>query len=151
MWAYFLRFASPLLMADSAILTGNEDRAARRRFAAVQGAKAAVGAVLAAAFVALIGRPDIAEMVAMAGLLIPAILAGLAFTLLSLVMLETLALASFAMLIGYLVALTGGMTSPLIVWFALIPAEAALAGGRQSVIRAAAAASLALLIVAVLE
>lgn len=102
-------------MADSAILTGSEDRAARRRFAAVQGAKAAVGAALALAFVVLIGRPDIAEMVAMAGLLIPAVLAGLAFTRLSLVMLETLALASFAMLIGYLVALTGGMTSPLIV------------------------------------
>jgi cell cycle sensor histidine kinase DivJ len=138
-------------MADSAILTVGEERAARRRFAIVQGAKALVGAALAAAFVALIGRPDIAEMVAMAGLLIPAVLAVLAFTPISLMTLETLALGSFAMLIGYLVALTGGMSSPLIVWFALIPAEAALAGGKQSVIRAAAAAGLALLIVAVLE
>jgi cell cycle sensor histidine kinase DivJ len=136
-------------MADSAILTGVEERAARRRFAAVQGAKALVGAALAAGFIALIGRPDIAEMVAMAGLLIPALLAVLAFTRLSLAALETAALASFAMLIGYLVALTGGMTSPLIVWFALIPAEAALAGGRQAVVRAGAAAGLALLIVAV--
>jgi cell cycle sensor histidine kinase DivJ len=117
----------------------------------VQGAKALVGAGLAAAFVALIGRPDIAEMVAMAALLIPAVLAVLAFTRISLVALETLALGSFAMLIGYLVALTGGMSSPLIVWFALIPAEAALAGGRRAVIRAGAAAGLSLLVVAALE
>jgi cell cycle sensor histidine kinase DivJ len=138
-------------MADSANLPEREDRASRRRFAAVQGMKALVGAALAAGFIVLVGRPDIAEMVAIAGLLIPAVLAALAFTSLSLEALETAGLASFAMLIGYLVALTGGMGSPLIVWFALIPAEAALAGGEQAVIRAAAAAGLALLIVAVLQ
>jgi cell cycle sensor histidine kinase DivJ len=43
------------------------------------------------------------------------------------------------------------MSSPLIVWFALIPAEAALAGGRRAVIRAGAAAGLSLLVVAALE
>ncbi len=138
-------------MADSATLTGGEERGPRRRFAVVQGAKALVGACLAGGFVVLVGRPDIAEAVAMAGLLIPAMLAVAAFSRVSLATLETASLASFALLIGYLVALTGGMTSPLIVWFALIPAEAALAGGRKAVIRAGAAASLALLVVAVLE
>jgi two-component system, cell cycle sensor histidine kinase DivJ len=151
MGAVFLRFASTRLMADLAIPAASEERAQRRRFAAVQGAKALVGASLAGGFIALIGRPDMAEAVAMAGLLVPAVLAALAFTRLSLAALETASLASFAMLVGYLVALTGGMRSPLIVWFALIPAEAALAGGSQTVIRAGAAAGLVLLAVAVLQ
>ena len=96
----------------------------RNRFIAVQSAKAGIGAVLAFAFVAFIGRPDIAETIALAGLLAPGVLALLAFTRISMAALETASLASFAALIGYLVALTGGMNSPLIVWFALVPAEA---------------------------
>jgi cell cycle sensor histidine kinase DivJ len=50
-----------------------------------------------------------------------------------------------------MVGLTGGMHSPLLVWFALVPAEAALAGGRDSVVRATGAAALALCAVAVIE
>ena len=51
-------------------------------------------------------------------------------------MLEQIGLAGFAALIGYLALLTGGVVSPLVVWFALVPAEAALAGGRPAVVRA---------------
>ena len=106
--------------------------------------KAAVGAALSFAFVIFVGRPDAAEAIAIAGLVAPALLALLAFTPISLAFLESAALAIFAALIGYLAALTGGVISPLVVWFALVPAEAALSGGRPAVLRAAIAASVAL-------
>ncbi|HEY4941572.1 MAG TPA: PAS domain-containing sensor histidine kinase [Rhizomicrobium sp.] len=125
-----------------------DGRALRRLFVMVQASKAVVGAVLSLAFVSVVGRPDVAEAIAIAGLMAPAILALLAFTRIALNVLETAALAIFAVLIGYLAALTGGVLSPLVVWFALVPAEAALAGGRPAVLRAAAAASVALVVVA---
>ncbi len=121
--------------------------ALRRLFVSVQASKAVIGAVLGLAFVSFIGRPDAAEAVAIAGLMAPAVLALLAFTAVPLSILETTALAIFAVLIGYLAALTGGVLSPLVVWFALVPAEAALAGGRPAVLRAAAAAAAALAVV----
>ncbi len=121
----------------------------RRLFVSVQASKAAVGAVLGLAFVFFVGRPDFAESLAIAGLLAPAALALLAFTPIPLGFLEQAALAIFAVLIGYLAALTGGVLSPLVVWFALVPAEAALAGGRPAVLRAAFAAVAALVAVAV--
>jgi two-component system, cell cycle sensor histidine kinase DivJ len=123
----------------------------RRRFAAIQAAKAAVGAILSLAFVGIVGRPDAAEAIAIAGLVAPAILALLASTDIPLAVLEQAALAVFAALIGFLAALTGGVVSPLVVWFALVPAEAALAGGRPAVLRAALAATVALLAVALIE
>jgi two-component system, cell cycle sensor histidine kinase DivJ len=123
-------------------------RALRRLFVSVQVSKAIVGAVLGLVFISFIGRPDIAEAIAIAGLMAPAILALLAFTSVPLAILEQAALTIFAVLIGYLAALTGGVLSPLVVWFALVPAEAALAGGRPAVLRAAGAAVLALVVVA---
>ncbi len=134
-------------MADSPPIVS--DLAARRRFAAIQATKAAVGAGLAGLFVTLVGKPDLGEALAMAGLVAPGMFAALSFTRISLAALETASLAAFAALIGYLVALTGGMSSPLLVWLALVPAEAALAGGRKTVWRAGAAAALALIAVAV--
>jgi cell cycle sensor histidine kinase DivJ len=125
--------------------------AQRRRFVIVQAVKALMGVCLAGLFVAVIGRPDTAEWIAVAGLAFPAVLALLGFTKLGLDKLEALASASFAALVGYLVAITGGMTSPLVVWFALVPAEAALAGGRKTVWEACASAAIALLMVALLE
>ena len=134
-----------------ATMTGAELAAQRRRFMIVQASKAVVGALLAGLFVAIVGEPDIAEWIAIGGLLLPAVVAVLGFTRLSLGALESISLASFAALIGYLVAITGGMTSPLLVWFALVPAEAALAGGRRTVWEAGAAAAIALLMVALLQ
>ncbi len=120
---------------------------ARRRFVAVQAAKAAAGAILGLLFVVVMGRPDTAEIIALMGLLLPGLLALMGLTSLPLAALETASLASFAALIGFLVAITGGLQSPLVVWFALVPAEAALAGGRPAVTRAAFAAALALVAV----
>ena len=125
--------------------------AQRRRFVIVQASKAGIGAGLSAVFVFLTGKPDVAEWIAIGGLLTPAVLALLGYTRLKLATLESIGLASFAALIGYLVALTGGMSSPLIVWFALVPAEAALAGGRSTVWRAGGAAAIALLTVALIQ
>jgi cell cycle sensor histidine kinase DivJ len=136
-----------------AIATAEEAEmiSARRRFVIVQAAKAGVGVGLSAIFVFLVGKPDTAEWIAIGGLLTPSALALLGYTRLKLSTLESIGLASFAALIGYLVALTGGMSSPLIVWFALVPAEAALAGGRSAVWRAGGAAAIALLTVALIE
>lgn len=126
-------------------------RAQRRRFVAIQAAKGAVGAVLGLAFFGMLGPPDTAEAIAMAGLMAPAALALLGLTRLPLAALEQVGLAGFALLIGYLASLTGGVTSPLTVWFALIPAEAALAGGRPAVMRAGIAAGAAFAAVAGME
>jgi cell cycle sensor histidine kinase DivJ len=127
------------------------EHASRRLFITVQASKAAIGAALGVGFIAMVGAPDVAEVIAMAGLLAPAVLALLGFTRLSLPALETVAIALFAGLIGYLSALTGGVLSPLVVWFALVPAEAALSGGRPAVQRAAIAAAIAVLVVAAIE
>src|SRR6185312_2828912 len=128
-----------------------QQTALRKLFVSIQMAKAGLGATLALAFLALVGRPDSYEWIALAGLMAPAILAALAFTALPLASLEQAALAIFAGLIGYLAVLTGGVTSPLIVWLVLVPAEAALAGGRPAVARAAAAAAIALALVAAIQ
>ncbi len=123
----------------------------RRQFVAVQLCKAALGVLLCAGFIALIGRPVPAEMVAMAGLIAPAFLALLTLTKIRLVTLEQAALVIFAALVGWMAALTGGVLSPLVVWFALIPAEAALSGGRPTVWRAALAATVALAALTLLQ
>ncbi|HWY64392.1 MAG TPA: hypothetical protein VNX61_04200, partial [Rhizomicrobium sp.] len=129
----------------------SDPRAQRRLFVAVQAAKAGVGAVLCLAYCALVGRPDTAETVAFIGLMAPAALALLGLTAIPLAVLEQVGLAGFAALIGYLAVLTGGVVSPLLVWFALVPAEAALSGGRRAVVRAGMAAGAALLAVAAIE
>jgi cell cycle sensor histidine kinase DivJ len=129
----------------------SDQRAQRRRFVAIQAAKGAVGAVLGLGFFGVLGTPDLAEAIAMAGLMAPAGLALLGMTRISLPALEQIGLASFALLIGYLASLTGGLMSPLTVWFALVPAEAALAGGRPAVTRAGIAAGAAFAAVAGME
>jgi cell cycle sensor histidine kinase DivJ len=129
----------------------SDPKAQRRRFALLQAGKAGVGLVFGLAFLAIMGSPDTAELVAFLGLLVPGLLALLALTPVSLSGLEQVGLASFAALIAYLAVLTGGVVSPLLVWFALVPAEAALTGERPAVLRAGLAAGAALLAVAGVE
>jgi cell cycle sensor histidine kinase DivJ len=124
---------------------------ARRRFATEHVAKAALGGILWFAYVMLVGRPGLLELIALAGFLAPCALGLLALLGVSLEILEAASFACFAALVGYVVGITGGMHSPLLVWFAVLPAEAALGGGRTSVLRATAAAALALAAVALLE
>ncbi len=87
----------------------------------------------------------------MAFLAAPALLGFAGFTRLRLERLESASLVMFAAMVGYLAAITGGLASPLIIWFALVPAEAALAGGRVQVIRAIVSAALVLAALAGLE
>jgi cell cycle sensor histidine kinase DivJ len=126
-------------------------KAERHRFLAVQAAKAAVGVVLGVAFFGLAGRPDAAEAIALMGLAAPAALALLGLTALPLAALEQAGLILFAGLIAWLAILTGGVMSPVTVWFALVPAEAALTGGRPAVVRAGIAAAVALVAVALVQ
>lgn len=123
----------------------------QRQFAAVQLAKGGLGTLLWLAYAALVGRPHWPDFVALAGFLSPCALAVLGLLGLTLPALETASLALFAALVGYMVGLTGGMHSPLLVWFALVPAEAALAGGRDAVVRATATAAIALCAVAIVD
>jgi cell cycle sensor histidine kinase DivJ len=123
----------------------------RRRFIWIQTSKAALGAGLSLAFLMLIGAPDAAETIAMIWLVAPAALALAGLGRFSLDALESASLVFFAAMVGYLAAITGGLASPLIVWFALVPAEAALAGGRAQVARGVAAAALSLAAVAGLQ
>jgi cell cycle sensor histidine kinase DivJ len=127
------------------------NKAPRRLFAFVQGGKALVGMVLSAGFVLLFGRPDLFESLAIAGLLAPLLLAMAALTPVALPLLEQAGLALFAVLIGYLAGLSGGLQSPLILWLVLVPAEAALAGGRRAVAGAGLAAAIVLVVVAILQ
>jgi cell cycle sensor histidine kinase DivJ len=128
-----------------------EEWAQRQRFFSIQTAKAGLGALLALAFVAVVGQPDVAEAAALVGLFAPGVLAVLAFTDIAVEELEWAALAIFAALIGYRAALTGGLNSPLMVWFVLVPAEAALAGGRPAVLRAGLAAGVSLVLVTAMQ
>jgi cell cycle sensor histidine kinase DivJ len=125
-----------------------QSRAQRRAFMLVQAAKAGVGAALGVAFCGLVGQPDLLEWIALAGLIAPVALVLLGFTTMPLAVLEQAGLVGLALLIGYLAILTGGVTSPLMLWLLLVPAEAALSGGRAAVTRAGLAAGLALLVVA---
>ena len=132
------------MMANTSSLATTRLGAQRRAFMLIQTAKALVGGAVGLCFFGMVGRPDVLELVAMTGLLMPGALALLGFTEIRLPVLEQIGLASFALLIGYLAILTGGVTSPLVVWFALVPAEAALVGGRPAVMRAGIAAAGAL-------
>jgi cell cycle sensor histidine kinase DivJ len=87
----------------------------------------------------------------MAGLVMPGVLALLGLTAISLERLEQVGLAGFALLIGYLAVLSGGMASPLILWLLLVPAEAALTGGQSAVVRAGLAAGLTLMAVITIQ
>src|SRR4029078_1447608 len=89
------------------------ERAQRRLFITVQASKAAIGVALGVGFIAMVGRPDLAELIAMAGVLAPALVGLRRFSRVSWPALEILAIALFAALIGYLSALTGGVLSPL--------------------------------------
>ncbi|HKB95696.1 MAG TPA: hypothetical protein VKB94_02535, partial [Rhizomicrobium sp.] len=97
----------------------SDPKAQRRLFTLMQAGKAGVSAALGLAFFSMVGRPDTAEIVAFAGLMVPGLLALLALAPISLSVLEQIGLASFAALIGYLAVLTGGVVSPLLVWLAL--------------------------------
>ena len=50
---------------------------------------------------------------------------------------QLLSSAALATLVAWLAAFTGGMTSPVLAWLVLVPAEAGLAGSRRVMVAAA--------------
>jgi len=132
--------------------TSGESVESRQRFVRIQGAKGLIGAILSVLYVTASGRPNLVGAIAILVLLGPAVLA--VFALLRTTRLSHLEAASHAMfagLVGYFILATGGVASPLMIWFALVPAEAALSGGRRAVIQAAVASLAALFSIAVAQ
>ena len=117
---------------------------ARRHFIRTQSIKGGLGVVLSLGYIALIGGPDLAELVAFAGFVAPIALALAARTSVPLGRLEAASLGLFATLIALLSVLTGGLSSPFILWLVLVPFEGALAGRGRAVAFSGATAALAL-------
>ena len=111
----------------------------RRHFAMEQAAKSALGGLFWFAYVMLFGRPDFPALIALAGFLVPCALGLLALSGVSLAILETASFVWFAALVGYIVVATGGVRSPLLLWFVVLPAEAVLVDGRRWAFPAAVA------------
>ncbi|TDI63659.1 MAG: PAS domain S-box protein [Alphaproteobacteria bacterium] len=112
------------------------------------------GAVLAAAagiYLSLTGLPDTFEAIVMVWLLSPILFAVLLRITANLPFVRSLWLTNLTVLITFLVLYTGGLSSFLIPWYLVIPAEAALSGDRRTVIGAAGFSLGALLLVVVLS
>ncbi|MBV9571475.1 MAG: PAS domain-containing sensor histidine kinase [Alphaproteobacteria bacterium] len=125
--------------------------ALRRRFIRVQLSKAGLGALLGGAYGLLFGIPDLLDSIAIGALLSPGLLALAALLRAPLPVLETAAQVFLAATIAYLVLITGGAASPLLLWLVLVPAEAALSGGKWPVVYATIAAAAAVLCIGVTE
>jgi two-component system, cell cycle sensor histidine kinase DivJ len=117
---------------------------ARRHFIRTQSIKGGLGIVLSLGYIALIGGPDFAELLAFLGFVAPIALALAARTSVPLGRLEAASLVLFATLIALLSVLTGGLSSPFILWLVLVPFEGALAGRGRAVAFSGATAALAL-------
>ncbi|HEV2666977.1 MAG TPA: PAS domain S-box protein, partial [Blastocatellia bacterium] len=120
---------------------------ARRHFIRTQSIKGGLGIVLSLGYIALIGGPDLAELLAFAGFVAPVALALAARTSVRLGRLEAASLLLFATLIALLSVLTGGISSPFTVWLVLVPFEGALAGRGRAVAFSGATAALALFVI----
>ena len=138
-------------MAQKSTPAHPDEAPARRRFVMLQSIKACLGLILAASYLVFVGPPDLPVWIVFGALVLPGWFALLAYSGVPLSFLESASLAGFSGLIGYLAALTGGVSSPLIIWLVLVPAEAALAGDRPTVMRAGVSAALALVTVVAAE
>lgn len=117
---------------------------ARRHFIRTQSIKGGLGTVLSLGYIAIIGGPDWAELLAFAGFVAPIALALAAHTRVPLARLEDASLVLFAVLIALLSVLTSGLSSPFTFWLVLVPFEGALAGRGRAVAFSGAIASVAL-------
>ena len=106
----------------------------RRQFIRAQTGKGTIGLLLCGLYGAIVGWPDLAEMLVFAAVTAPLGLAGLGFTQLSLKTLEGCAVAVNALLLSLLILFTGGLSSAFLVWLVLMPFEGALIGRRAAVV-----------------
>ena len=124
---------------------------ARRHFIRTQSIKGGLGIVLSLGYLAIIGGPDWAELLAFAGFVAPIALALAARTRVPLARLEAASLVLFAVLIALLSVLTSGLASPFTFWLVLVPFEGALAGRGRAVAFSGATAALALAAIIVIH
>ena len=124
---------------------------ARRHFVRTQSIKGGLGIVLSVGYVAVIGGPDWAELLAFAGFVAPLALVLAARTQVRLARLEAASLALFAGLIALLSVLTSGLSSPFTFWLVLVPFEGALAGRGRAVAFSGATAVVALFVIIVVH
>ena len=117
---------------------------ARRHFIRTQSIKGGLGIVLSLGYLAVIGGPDWAELLAFAGFVAPVALALAARTRVPLARLEAASLVLFSGLIALLSVLTSGLSSPFTFWLVLVPFEGALAGRGRAVAFSGATAAAAL-------
>jgi cell cycle sensor histidine kinase DivJ len=110
---------------------------ARQRFVRTQITKGLLGLFLCVLYAALVGGPDLAEALVFLGLIAPLGLAAAAALPIPLATLEAASLVELASLLAILAALTGGFSSPFLIWLVLVPFEAALIGRRGVVVFAA--------------
>ena len=117
---------------------------ARRHFIRTQSIKGGLGIVLSLGYLAFVGGPDLAELLAFVGFVAPIALALAALTPVPLGRLEAASLVLFASLIALLSVLTSGLSSPFTLWLVLVPFEGALAGRGRAVAFSGATAAVAL-------
>jgi len=110
---------------------------ARERFVRTQITKGLLGLLLCVLYAVLVGGPDIAEALVFVGLIAPLGLAAAAALPIPLATLEAASLVELASLLAILAALTGGFSSPFLIWLVLVPFEAALIGRRGVIVFAA--------------
>ncbi|MCX5512158.1 PAS domain-containing sensor histidine kinase [Kaistia algarum] len=102
-------------------------------------------------FLAVAGRPQPETAVAFLWLLAPLPIAAFLSRTGRLEAAHLLSSGAFAGFLAYLAVLTGGILSPVLIWLAVVPAEAALSGSRRITIAGSALAALALLAVAAID
>jgi cell cycle sensor histidine kinase DivJ len=138
-------------LVHASVLSNSLERMRHERFILTRLMVGAVALGLVPAYLAWRGTLGTLEAVAV----IAAALPVLAVVVLSrtgrLDIAHCLSAAALAMLIGAMSGMTGGATSPLLLWLAAIPAEAMVFGGRPYVMRASAIAALTLLVVITLQ
>ncbi len=103
------------------------------------------------AFLAVAGRPSLAAAIAFLWLAAPLPIAFFLSRTGRLAAAQFLSSAALAGFLAYVATLTGGLASPVILWFAVIPAEAALAGSKRITAVSALVAGAALAAVALVD
>ncbi len=105
----------------------------RREFIRTQTMKGLLGLALTFAYFTVIGQPEWSDALAALWLVTPLGLARLGPYPIRMRVLEAASLSTFAVMITFLSALTGGLSSPFLLWLMLVPLEGALAGRSRTV------------------
>jgi cell cycle sensor histidine kinase DivJ len=123
-------------------------RPLRQHFVRTQFIKGVFGVILSLAFLFYTQAIDTVVVLASAGLIAPLLFAYIGRVPIRLRILEVIAIALFSLVITFISIVTGGLTSPFLVWLMLVPFEGALARRRTTVAFAGLVSFAGLLVVA---